>query len=63
MISIENSITALLHAIGRRVGVLTVSQRKRIKELDPAKIAELREILPEIQSRTDLVRWLKENVP
>jgi hypothetical protein len=56
----ESAVTALLHAIGRQLGVLTVSQRKQIKQLSPGKIKDLYEALPAIKSRTDLMRWLRE---
>ena len=59
----ENTITAILHALGRNIGVLTIPQRRQIKELSASRIIELWEKLPEIKSRTDLMRWLKEKLP
>ena len=58
----ESDVAALPHAIGRKLGVLTVSQRKQIKQLSPGKVKELWEALPAMKSRTDLMRWLKEEV-
>jgi len=58
----ENAVIALLHAIGRQLGALTISQRKQIKKLSPEKIRDLGEALPAIKSRTDLMRWLKEEI-
>ena len=57
----EGEVELVLRLLSRRLGALSMPQKKLIQRLDLPKIEALGESLLEFKSPTDLVRWLKLN--
>lgn len=57
----EGEVALVLRLLSRRLGSVSLSQRKLIRSLDLPKIEALGESLLGFKSRADLARWLKKN--
>jgi len=56
----EEAAEIVLRQLARRLGLLTATQKDRIKKLELAQIEELGESLLDFKTRADLVDWLKK---
>ncbi len=57
----EGEVALVLRQLSRRLGAVSVAQKKLIRSLDLPKIEALGESLLGFKSRADLARWLKKN--
>ena len=57
----EEGVEMVLRLLSRRVGAVTVAQKRTIRKLDLARIEALGDALLGFESRADLTRWLKRN--
>ena len=60
---IEGKLELTLKQLTLRTGELSVAMRKRIGKLSSAKLDNLGEALLNFQNKSDLNKWLKENLP
>lgn len=57
----EGEVTIVLRMLNRRVGTLSVTQRRLIEKLEDRQIRALADSLLDFQSRADLTRWLERH--
>ena len=57
----QGEVDLVLRLLARRVGALSASHQRLVRELDLAKIEALGEALLDFRSRAGLTRWLREN--
>lgn len=60
---IEGKIELTLKLLTWRTGELSAAMRKRIGKLSSAQLDNLGEALLDFHNRSDLNKWLKENLP
>jgi hypothetical protein len=57
----EGEVELVLRLLSRRLGAVSVAQKRLIERMNLATIEALGESLLDFQSRADLARWLKKN--